>query len=101
MLRGQKTKDWRNVVTLDASWFYYIAYHEFTLHPHGGKVPDLARLTIQPNKVMLTIALDQTGFASVTALDSGCKFNADYYVSKVLTPLSEWWCERGGGNFEN
>jgi histone-lysine N-methyltransferase SETMAR len=50
-------------------------------------------------KVMLTIVWDPTEFAAVTALDSGCKFNAGYYVSKVLTPLSEWQCERGGGDF--
>jgi hypothetical protein len=50
-------------------------------------------------KVMLTIVWDPTEFADVTALDSGCKFNAVYYVSEVLTPLSEWWRERGRGNF--
>jgi histone-lysine N-methyltransferase SETMAR len=48
---------------------------------------------------MLTIAWDSTEFVVVTALDSWCKFNAGYYVSEVLTPLSEWWCERGGGKF--
>jgi hypothetical protein len=48
---------------------------------------------------MLTIVWLSIGFAVVTALDRGCKFNAGYYVSKVLTPLSEWWRERGGGNF--
>jgi hypothetical protein len=46
-----------------------------------------------------TIVWDPTEFAVVTTLDSGCKFNAGYYVSEVLTPLSEWWRERGGGNF--
>jgi hypothetical protein len=50
-------------------------------------------------KVMLTIVWDPTEFAVVTAIDSGCKFNAGHYVSKGLTPLSEWWCERGGGDF--
>jgi histone-lysine N-methyltransferase SETMAR len=48
---------------------------------------------------MLMIVLDATGSAVVTALDSGCKFNAGYSVSEVLTPLSEWWREYGGGNF--
>jgi histone-lysine N-methyltransferase SETMAR len=47
---------------------------------------------------MLTIVWDPTEFAVVIALDSGCKFNAGYYVSELLTPLSEWWRERGGGN---
>jgi hypothetical protein len=48
---------------------------------------------------MLTIVWDPTEFAVVTAVDRGCKFNAGYYVSEMLTPLSEWWRERGGGNF--
>jgi hypothetical protein len=34
----------------------------------------------------------------VSTLKSGCKFNAGYYVSEVLTLFSEWWCERGGGD---
>jgi hypothetical protein len=50
---------------------------------------------------MLNIVWSPTEFAVVTALESGCKFNAGYYVSKMLTLLSEWWCERGGGNFGN
>jgi hypothetical protein len=50
-------------------------------------------------KVMLAIVWDSTEFAVATPLESGCKFNAGYYVSEVLTPLSEWWRERGGGNF--
>jgi hypothetical protein len=41
---------------------------------------------------MLTIVWDPTEFAVVTAFDSGCKFNTGYYAS-------EWWRERGGGNF--
>jgi hypothetical protein len=35
----------------------------------------------------------------VTVLESGCKFNSGYDVNKVLIPLSEWWCECGGGTF--
>jgi hypothetical protein len=50
---------------------------------------------------MLTIVWDPTEFAVLTAIDSGGKFNAGYYVSEVLTPFSEWWRERGGGFFGN
>jgi hypothetical protein len=39
---------------------------------------------------MLAIVWDPTGFVVVTALNTGYKFNAGYYVSKMLTPLSEW-----------
>jgi histone-lysine N-methyltransferase SETMAR len=42
---------------------------------------------------------DLTGFAVVTTLESRCKFNAGYYVSNVLTTLSECQRERGGGAF--
>jgi hypothetical protein len=49
--------------------------------------------------VMLTTVWCPTGFAVVSSLESECKFNAGYYVSEVLAPLSECWRERGGGNF--
>jgi hypothetical protein len=86
-------------MALDEFWFYYITDHELIGLPPDGKVPDLERVKIQSRNVILTIVWVSTGFAVVTALDRACKFNAGYYVSKVLTPLSEWWRERGGGNF--
>jgi hypothetical protein len=49
--------------------------------------------------VMLTIMWSSMGFAAVIALESGCKFNAGYYVSRVLTVLSEWQCKRRGEDF--
>jgi hypothetical protein len=50
-------------------------------------------------KVMLTLVWGPTGFAVVTAIDSGRKFNAGHSVNKVLIPVSEFWCECGGGTF--
>jgi hypothetical protein len=50
ILRGQNSRDWHDIVTLDKSWFYYIAYHEFIFLLHGGKVPDRERLTVPPKK---------------------------------------------------
>jgi hypothetical protein len=73
--------------------------HELLWLPIHGKVPDRERVTIQSRKVMLTIVCGPTGFAVVTAIKTGCKFNAGYYVSNVPTPLSEWWCERGSDDF--
>jgi hypothetical protein len=46
---GRKTRDWHDVMILDKSWFYYIAYHKFILLPHGGKVLDLERVRV-PSK---------------------------------------------------
>jgi histone-lysine N-methyltransferase SETMAR len=83
---------------MDESWFYHIINHELIWLPPHGKVPDRERITIESQKVMPSIVWGPKGFAVVTAIESGCKFNAGYYVSKVLTPVSEWWLERGGGN---
>jgi hypothetical protein len=48
---------------------------------------------------MLTILWDPTEFAVAIGLESGRKFNTGYYVSKLLTQFSEWWCKPGGGDF--
>jgi hypothetical protein len=99
ILWAQETRDWHNIVTLDKLWFYYIADHGLILFFPHGKMPDLERVTVQSTKVMLPIMWDPNAFAVVTAIESECKFNAGYCVSKILTPLPEWLCEGGGGNF--
>jgi hypothetical protein len=86
-------------VTLDKSWFYYITEHEVTWLAHDRKVPNRERVTVQSRKVMLAVVGGQMWFAVVTAIESGCKFKADYYVSKVITRLSELLRVRGDGNF--
>jgi hypothetical protein len=88
-------------VTMDESWFDDMIDHEQIWLPHSGKVPDGECVIVQSKNVMLTIMWSPTGFATVTARDRGCKFNAGYYVSEVRTPLSEPCGERGGGNFGN
>jgi hypothetical protein len=77
-------------MTLDESWFYHITDVELIWLPPAGKVPDLERVTVQSRKNDVHLVWGPTGFSVVTALESGCKFNAGYYVSKVKIPLSEW-----------
>jgi hypothetical protein len=36
---------------MDKSWFYYIAYHELILLPHGGKCPDLERVRVRSKSI--------------------------------------------------
>jgi hypothetical protein len=50
-------------------------------------------------KVIVIIVWGPTGFAVVAALDSQCKFNTGYSVSKVPTSLSERWRERRARDF--
>jgi hypothetical protein len=89
MLRRQETRDWHEILILDESWFYDLREHEPIWPSPHGKVPDRERVAIQSRKVMFAIVCDPTGFAAVTALDSGCTFNAGDYASQMLTPFSE------------
>jgi hypothetical protein len=83
-------------MTLDESWFYYLADHELIQLPPEGKFR-VGHVSRGGQKVMPTIMWCPTGFAIVIAIERGCKYNTGYYVSEVLTPLSEWWREGGGG----
>jgi hypothetical protein len=50
-------------------------------------------------KMTRMIVWGPTGFSVVMTLESGYKFNAGYYVNKVVIPLSKWWRERENGTF--
>jgi hypothetical protein len=67
--------------------------HELVWLPRDGKVPDRERITTECKTVMLILVWDPTGFTEVVAIESRCTFNAGYYLSEVLTSLSEWECE--------
>jgi hypothetical protein len=63
-------------VTLAESWLYYLIDHEFIWLPLDGKVPDRGDLTIQSQKGTFSLVWCPIGFAVVTAIHNGCKFNA-------------------------
>jgi hypothetical protein len=39
---------------------------------------------------MLTIVWNPRGFHSIKVLEKGRKFNAGYYITEILEPLSQW-----------
>jgi hypothetical protein len=39
---------------------------------------------------MLTIVWNPRGFHLIKVLEKGCKFNASYYITEILEPLSQW-----------
>jgi hypothetical protein len=77
-------------MTVDKSWFYHITDAELRWFPPDGTVPDLERVTVQSRENDVHLVWGPTGFSVVTALESGCKFNATYDVSKVKIGSSEW-----------
>jgi hypothetical protein len=50
MLEVQHDRDWRNIATLDESWFYLATDHEFVWLPQEEKVFERERHTIHSKK---------------------------------------------------
>jgi hypothetical protein len=47
---------------------------------------------------MLTTVWNLRGFHLIKVLDKGRKFNAGYYISEILEPLSQWCSAEAAGN---
>jgi hypothetical protein len=45
---------------------------------------------------MVTIVWNPTGFYLIVRLQKGMKFNTDYYISEILTPLVQWQANQIG-----
>jgi hypothetical protein len=45
---------------------------------------------------MLTIVWDPNDFQVINVLSKGIKFNINYYITEVLTPLVEWRKNQAG-----
>jgi histone-lysine N-methyltransferase SETMAR len=96
LLQRQRRRSWHDIVTLDESWFYFHTDHETIWLPRGATPPDRERHTIQSKKIMVTIIWNPSGFYRICALPKGAKFNADYYISEILSPLVQWRSEQAG-----
>jgi hypothetical protein len=92
MLERQKQRSWHDIVTLDESWFYLNLNtdHELIWLQPDGEIPERERRTIQLEKVMLTIVWNPSGFHLINVLPKGLKFNASFYITQILGPLSDW-----------
>jgi hypothetical protein len=90
MLERQKQRPWHDIVTLDESWFYLNTNHELIWLQPDGEIPETEWRTIQSEKVMLTIVWNLSGFHLINVLPKGFKFNASFYVTQILGPLSDW-----------
>jgi hypothetical protein len=90
MFQHQKDRGWHDIVTFDESWFPLTTDHEQIWLPEGIEAPERERITVQSRKIIATIVWNPTGFYRIVALPKGMKFNADYYISHMLDPLTEW-----------
>jgi histone-lysine N-methyltransferase SETMAR len=77
-------------VTLEESWFYLHTDHELIWAQADAEIPERERHTVQSEKMMLTIVWSPGSFHLVNVLPKGFKFNASYYATQILDPLSKW-----------
>ena len=83
------------VVTLDESWFYLSTDYEQIWLPRGIDPPERERKMISSKKVMITIAWRPSGILLIKMLPKGRKFNSQYMIEEILTPLSEMLADVG------
>jgi hypothetical protein len=90
MLERQGRRSWHDIVTPAEPWFYLYTDHELIWEQPDAEIPERERHTVQSQTVMLTIVWNPGGVHVVNTLPKGFKFNASYYVTQILDPLSKW-----------
>jgi hypothetical protein len=92
MLERQKQRSWYDSVTLDESWFYLNTGHELIWLQPSAEIPERKQRSIRSEKVMLVIVWNSSGFHLINVLQKGFKFkfNASFYGTQILGPLSDW-----------
>jgi histone-lysine N-methyltransferase SETMAR len=88
MLERHERRSWHNILTLDESWFYLRTGHELIRAQPDAEIAERERHTVQ--KVMLTIIWNPGSFHLANILPKEFKYNAVYYVTQILDPLSKW-----------
>jgi hypothetical protein len=78
------------MVTLDESWFYLNTGHELIWLQPDKKILERGRHSVQPGKVVITMVWNPSGFHLIKLLRKEFKFNASYYATQILDPLSVW-----------
>jgi hypothetical protein len=71
-------------MTLDEFWFYLWMSHETVLVQAGQQPPEMVKHMIGDRKMMVTIVWNPQVFHLVDALPKGQKFNANYYIDRIL-----------------
>jgi len=97
LLESMEAQEWRSIVTLDESWFYFTTDYEAMWLSSSETPPDRERHMVTSPKLMLTIVWNPDGFHVINVLPKGQKFNASYYVENILERVSQF-AQASGGN---
>jgi hypothetical protein len=98
MLQVQRNGAEHDIATLDESWFYTSTDYEFVWQLQDEKNSRKRTAHNSIEKFMLTIIWNPRVFQLIRVLEKGSKFNAGYYIAKILEPLSQWRSIEAAGN---
>jgi hypothetical protein len=88
-LESAQANEWQSFMTLNEFWFYLWTSHETVWVQAGQQHPERVKHKIGDHKMMVTIVWNPQCFNLVDALPKGQKFNANYYIDRILQPLLE------------
>jgi hypothetical protein len=95
ILQEKQGSSWRDLVTLNKSWFYLHTDHERIWLAPGETPPDRERYTIQSPKFMLTIVWGYWVSCCQAAAEGG-SFGASYDTPEILSEIVRWRNEEPG-----
>ncbi len=77
------------VITLDESWFYLHNDYEQIWVNASAEPPTRAKKMISSKKIFITVVWRPSGILLIDKLPKGVKFNSQYMVSNILTPVCD------------
>jgi hypothetical protein len=86
-LESAQANDSQRFMTLDEFQFYLWASHAKILVQAGQQPPERVKHMIGDRKMMIPIVWNPQGFHLVDALPKSRKFNANYYLDRILQSL--------------
>jgi histone-lysine N-methyltransferase SETMAR len=82
-----KYQGWRDILTGDASWFYFGNNPGHAWVPEGAAIPTRSRQTISRPKRMLTVFWSPFGFPLVRMLPKCAHCDAHYFCTNILADV--------------
>jgi histone-lysine N-methyltransferase SETMAR len=88
-LESAQANDWQSTMILDGYWSYFWTSHEIIWVQADQQPPERMKHMIEDHKMIVTIVWNPQGFHLINALPKGQKFNANYYIDRILQTLLE------------
>jgi hypothetical protein len=87
------------VITGDESWVYLSTNSDYKWYFDGEERDIALRKNFHTKKYMVTVFMSRNGAEHLDVLDRNIHINSDYFLTKILKPLTSKLKSRYGDNF--